>query len=330
METQMNLRFGDLSVDKCPEKYDDYECPMKEIYRPRMEQLGETEMLKQQSIQQVREWIAKHPDIKRCRTDAPFLLRFLRTNKFSFLRTIESLERFLLARTMHPDWFQNLSLDSDQELLKTMENGYLIPIPKLDSQGRIVFFSSSAALEPNRKSIMAAIKMNHLMGEVFGDSPEAQFAGLVLIYDMSRVDMSLLGTMTLYEIRQLVELTNSANAVRVQELHFINTPAVSRTIANMVLQLLSEKIRSRIFCHGSLEELYANVDRALLPEEFGGTVSVQKAIEDFKAICHKMKPRLLALDQMEIDVERVTERRNKTDPKGEDLGIGCFRKLQVD
>uniref|UniRef100_A0A1B0DFV4 CRAL/TRIO N-terminal domain-containing protein n=1 Tax=Phlebotomus papatasi TaxID=29031 RepID=A0A1B0DFV4_PHLPP len=51
----------------------------------------EDENLKSQALDQFREWIAKHPKIKKCRTDDAFLLRFLRTKKFSVPRACEQL-----------------------------------------------------------------------------------------------------------------------------------------------------------------------------------------------------------------------------------------------
>jgi hypothetical protein len=64
--------------------YDTYECTLSpELQKMAKDELREDENTRNQSLAQFREWIAKHPHIKRCRTDAAFLLRFLRVKKYS-------------------------------------------------------------------------------------------------------------------------------------------------------------------------------------------------------------------------------------------------------
>lgn len=43
--------------------------------------------------------------------DAPFLLRFLRTKKFSVPMAQDMLERYLIIRQMYPQWFSKLDVD---------------------------------------------------------------------------------------------------------------------------------------------------------------------------------------------------------------------------
>ncbi|KXJ75159.1 hypothetical protein RP20_CCG012212 [Aedes albopictus] len=318
------------SLDKVPVTYDDEVNELESEYKLLAEQLGESENIRNQSIQQLREWISKNAAIKRCRTDAPFLLRFLRTNKYSFLRTVKMLENYLRALVIHKNWFGDLDVD-EPELSALIDGGYLFSLPKLDAKGRIVYFSFSSGFDLKRSSIASAIKMNHFMGEVYFDTNEAQCAGIVCIYDMEKIDMSVLGQISLQDVRTLVELLNNTSVGRFQELHFVNAQKVTRTFANMVLQLMSEKIRSRVFCHPSIASLHAQVDKSLLPKEFGGSVPASEMIAKFKEICRQMRPRLQALDGMEIDVKQDAIDAWKDNSHGIGGGvIGSFRKLEVD
>jgi len=69
-------------------------------------------------------------------TDAPFLLRFLRTKKFSVPQACEMLERYLTIRQLYPQWFKNLD-PLDKDLEDIIDAGYLVPL--LDREdGRLV------------------------------------------------------------------------------------------------------------------------------------------------------------------------------------------------
>ena len=70
--------------------------------------------------------------------DAPFLLRFLRTKKFSVPLACEMLERFLTIRQMYPEWFQKLDCD-DADLHEILSAGYLVPLLQR-YQGKVVLF----------------------------------------------------------------------------------------------------------------------------------------------------------------------------------------------
>lgn len=120
---------------------DDYGCSLSESTKLiAREELREDDAIKKQALDQFRQWIKKHPNIKRCRTDAAFLLRFLRTKKFSLPMAQEMLERYLSIRQVYPNWFQNLDIE-DPDIEAIVDAGYLIPLPRRDRHGRRVILS---------------------------------------------------------------------------------------------------------------------------------------------------------------------------------------------
>lgn len=134
------------------EDYDPYVCglspAMKQVAK---EELHEDENIRRQALAQFREWIDKHPHIRKCRRDAVFLLRFLRTKKFSVPAACEMLERYLTIRQLFPQWFQQLDIN-DPAINEIFENGYLVPLPQRDSTGRQVLFSVAAKFDPYKVS----------------------------------------------------------------------------------------------------------------------------------------------------------------------------------
>lgn len=73
-------------------------------------------------------------------TDTPFLLRFLRTKKYSVPQACAMLERYLTLRQVYPHWFQKLD-PLDPKIAAVIDAGYLVPLPKRDAEGRRVVLS---------------------------------------------------------------------------------------------------------------------------------------------------------------------------------------------
>lgn len=72
--------------------------------------------------------------------DSPFLLRFLRTKKFSVPQACSLLEKYLATRQIYSRWFRNLNYD-DPVIQEIINCGYLVPLPCRDSQNRLVMMA---------------------------------------------------------------------------------------------------------------------------------------------------------------------------------------------
>jgi hypothetical protein len=73
-------------------------------------------------------------------TDSAFLLRFLRTKKFSIPLAQEMLERYLVIRQLYPHWFRGLDID-DPAISDLLQEGYIVPLPQRDDFGRQVILT---------------------------------------------------------------------------------------------------------------------------------------------------------------------------------------------
>lgn len=82
--------------------------------------------------------------------------------------------------------------------------------------------------------------------------------------------------------------------------------------------------------HKEQDALKEQFDPSILPKEYGGVMPLSEMIELFKQKAKERRERILALDDMYIDLEamNITQDTNE-----DDLGTGVagsFRKLQVD
>lgn len=194
-----------LVIGKSPDEYDPYVCNLSaQTKKVAKEELREDDNIRTQALAQFREWLAKHPHIKKCRTDAVFLLRFLRTKKFSVPAACEMLEKYLTIRQLYPQWFQNLDIE-DKDLNGIIDSGYLVPLPERDELGRQVILTCASRFDPYRFTSSQMTRAHSLMTEAYLDDEESQVAGYTHINDEEGLSMGHLSLWSLTEIRNIIK-----------------------------------------------------------------------------------------------------------------------------
>lgn len=79
------------------------------------------------------------------------------------------------------------------------------------------------------------------------------------------------------------------------------------------------------------DELAEKIDRSLLPKEHGGKEPKTEHMRAFRERCERYRDRMLALDEMEIDLdhnEPYSRHAMLDDIEGG--AVGSFRKLELD
>lgn len=229
-----------------PDDLDAYVCPLSAKFRSMaLDELREDENIRSQALAQFREWIAKHPHIKRCRTDAVFLLRFLRTKKFSVPSACEMLERYLTIRQLHPQWFTKLDSE-DPAIAEILAQGYLVPLPERDAHGRQVILSRAGQFDTSRFTSAQMARTHSLICEALLDDEESQVAGYTYVNDESGLSMSLLGLWSLTDLKSMLGCIQNSTPMRHKETHFLNMPSYANKIIEFAMGVLSEKLKKRV------------------------------------------------------------------------------------
>lgn len=193
------------SLSTTPDTFDPYVCNLSSKFKnTALEELREDENIRTQALQQFREYIAKHPHIKRCRTDAVFLLRFLRTKKFSVSAACEMLERYLTIRQLYPQWFRHLDIE-EPDLSEIIDSGYLVPLPERDEHGRQLILSCAGKFDPYRYTSAQMARAHSLVCEALLDDEESQICGYTHINDESGMSMGLVSLWSLVDIRNMIK-----------------------------------------------------------------------------------------------------------------------------
>lgn len=238
--------------------YPSYACTlssaMKQVAK---EELHEDENIRRQALAQFREWISKHPHIKKCRTDAVFLLRFLRTKKFSVPAACEMLERYLTIRQLFPQWFQQLDIN-DPAINEIFEAGYLVPLPQRDSDGRQVIFSVAGKFDPYKFTSVQMARVHSLICEALLDEEDSQVAGYVYVNDESGMNMGFVSLWSLTDLRSIIKCIQNSTPMRHKQTHFVNIPHYANRIIELGVSMLSDKLKKRII-------VSSQVDRRVIP-----------------------------------------------------------------
>ncbi|XP_053665745.1 alpha-tocopherol transfer protein-like [Anopheles marshallii] len=319
-------------LEKAPEVYDDeYEHPQgPETINKTLEIIREDRSAVEQNLAQLRVWIAKHPHIRLCRTDARFLLRFLRARKHSFLSASQVLERYLAARIIHPTWFQRLDI-RDPELADLTDIGFVYPLKERSADGCLITLCDWGLLDPKRYTIDHSNRMHALLAEAYSEDALFQCAGVVGIFDMQHVQLAHHSIISLTVLRQVAQYVNNAIPIRCKAIYAVNIPSGALWIVNGLLGFFNEKIRNRCRVFRDYDELAENIDRNLLPKEYGGKEPKSEHIRAFREQCERYRDRMLTLDEMEIDLDHNEPySRHVMLDDIEGGAVGSFRKLELD
>uniref|UniRef100_A0A182JRX9 CRAL-TRIO domain-containing protein n=1 Tax=Anopheles christyi TaxID=43041 RepID=A0A182JRX9_9DIPT len=320
-----------IDLNKAPESYAPYSFDLSDKYKiMAQDELREDDDMRENALKQFREWIAKHPLIRKCRTDAPFLLRFLRTKKFSIPAATEMLEKYLTIRQVYPHWFFKLDIN-DPDLEAIIDSGYLFALPERDEHGRKIIFSNAAKFDTSRFTSAQLIKIHSMVLEALQDEEESQISGYIHVTDDSELNIGFLSIWSFTDIRNLAHCVQNSLPMRQKENHFVNLPSFANKLSEFILSVLSEKLRNRVFVHRGWDELKTKINPQLLPKEYGGTVPMAECIAQFKKQLKERRDIVLALDEMEIEINKSTiPWADSTDADIASGVIGSFRKLEVD
>ncbi|XP_001661667.2 clavesin-2 [Aedes aegypti] len=288
------------SVEKCPKEYQPYSCNLTDRERSHAkDQLGEDDAIREQALQNMREWIATHPHIRKCRTDPTFLLRFLRARKYNLAEACETLERYLSMRQVFRIWFETLDPE-DKYMKQLLATEGALPLG-VDKHGRMIALVKVRNFDATKYTCHHLGRFTHMAMEAFYDDEQVQIGGGVAIIDCQDATMAHFTLFKLSDIRNFMECLKHALPVRVQEVHLIGLPRIGAAIGDLILNFASAEMKRRINFHANLSDALKLLDVQLLPVEYGGTQCAREVTERLRDRLAASREVLLLLDELEID-----------------------------
>lgn len=116
---------------------------LKQLQKIAKKELREDVYTRNEALKHMREWLKQNPDIENVRLDDSFLLRFLRTKKFSVPMAQQTLLKYLNFRKVLTNFCTELDFLSPN-INYLINRGFMFPSPVRDKLGRRVLISQAS------------------------------------------------------------------------------------------------------------------------------------------------------------------------------------------
>lgn len=291
-------------------------------------ELREDESTRKQCLYQFREWITKNNDIENCLLDNCFLLRFLRTKKFSLPMAQQTLLKYLNLRKRFPLIFYNMDCLADKAE-QLVNAGYTFVSPVRDKCGRRVIFTIPRNCDPSKFTSSDMARAHIMAFETLLDEEENQIMGFSYVADAQGIGAGHIAMWSITEFATLLKWGEQSCPIRHKIMHMINLSPAMKYVVDFARSRVSDKLKERLKIHSNSSEMLQDLDKDVLPKEYGGIMPMAQMIDMWKKEMVAKRERLLSFDKMQLLSDRGIIRRNNNDLNMENVQ-GSFRKLDID
>ncbi|XP_053953243.1 alpha-tocopherol transfer protein-like [Anastrepha ludens] len=302
-------------------------------------ELREDKCTREQSLEQLRNWILKHEDLRDVRLDEQFLLRFLRCKKYSVPMAQQTLLKYLNVRRTFPHMSTQLDF-LEPKLNDIINSGYIFVSPKRDKNGRRVVIINAKGFNPKIYSSSDQARAHFLTYECLMEDQATQICGLIHVGDFAGVTTSHVTNWNPTEFARVFKWSEQSLPLRHKEIHLVNVPATLKWLIDFVKGHVSSKIRNRLALYTHDKELAKHVDPACLPQELGGQMPLKAMVELWKDELVAKREEILNLDKIALLSDRGILRKSSFNADKTNNGMkfvtqiesieGSFRKLDFD
>ncbi|XP_037813914.1 alpha-tocopherol transfer protein-like [Lucilia sericata] len=256
----------------------------------KLQKVAETELAEvphriPEDLKALRTWIEQQPHLN-ARLEEQFLIQYLRGCKYSLEKAKTKLDLFFTLKSKFPDLF-NVTDINEARFRKINNKGFGLALPQpLNEQGpRIFFLTFEGDIGKGLYDIEDLFRVMNAMHEIFiVDDSYACINGIVYILDLKNISLNMASKFTPSFLRKIVQFYEKSLPLRIKACHMLNTPGFFHSVLSILLPLLSEKLRKRMFVYGQnyTDDLEKNIPKKYLPTYLGGDNGVrEQLIKDF-------------------------------------------------
>lgn len=230
--------------------------------------LGETDEVKCQTLQELRDMIYERGECLPHRMDDDFLIIFLRARNFNLKRAHRLIVNYYNFKEEHPEIHQQLN----PKEMRHIGDDNVITVPPYRTQcGRRLLIYRMGNWKPSKYPVEELFKATISVLELGILEPRAQILGGIVIFDLKNITMAHAWTVTPQVATMMLSLMVTAFPLKIHELHIIQQSWIFDTIFAVFKPLLDTNMRDRIFFHGGdYKSLHKHISPEYLPKMYGG------------------------------------------------------------
>ncbi|XP_047999192.1 uncharacterized protein LOC125236432 [Leguminivora glycinivorella] len=280
----------------------------------------------QEAIKLLREWVDKQDYFNKKDFSDAYLEVLLITTKGSVERAKSRIDKLCTYRTIWPQYFTAIDINSFKENFKTF-NSLILP-DVTEDYTRINIFKLNSNVPLQADLILTYIKFSIIVCEYckVHDYP----SGFIIVLDYQDVNLlDLIAVLSPTQIQQMVSLYMEGYGMRIRGIHLVTTSKVSDALIKIMKQVLSKKIGDRIHVHRNYDSLHDFIPKKILPADLGGDAApLSEMMENF---LEELSTKEHMEYMRDIQQSTVDLKKKPKDSTIEEMAMtGSFRTLSVD
>ncbi|KAJ0181737.1 hypothetical protein K1T71_002459 [Dendrolimus kikuchii] len=282
----------------------------------------------QDNVKHLKDWISKQPHLK-ARTDDQWLVGMLRGCKYSLERVKRKLDLYYTLRTKAPEVTLRIK-PTDVKFLEFFKLGtcVILPKPKDKLMPRVILIRPGA-YDPSKDNVADIMcVLYYLVQILIIEDDVATVLGTKIMVDYENVTMNHFMQGTPSMLKKMIAVCQDSMPLRLKGSHHINLPSGIEKIFTLISGLLNEKAKERLKIYKQHEELFQEIPKEIIPQEYGGAGGrISEIIDYWAAKITEYEDWML----QEVQLGTDESKRQGPPPINLDLGMnGSFRQLEID
>ncbi|XP_059049876.1 clavesin-2-like [Achroia grisella] len=233
-------------------------------------ELRETPANIETSLTKLRILLKGEPSLVLPIDDDEFLMKFLRPCKFYPESAFKRIQAYYKYRKSYIEYTRDLVPSTVRSAFERSIISFLSP---RDQHGRRILLVESECWNPREVSLQELFRGVQLGLEAAMVEPKTQVNGVITILDMKGLTLAQIMQMTPSFAKMVIDWIQDCIPIRLKAVHIINQPYIFNMLFAIFKPFMREKLRSRIYFHGTdRESLRSHIHADALRKRYGGTL----------------------------------------------------------
>ncbi|XP_055683779.1 alpha-tocopherol transfer protein-like isoform X3 [Lutzomyia longipalpis] len=242
-------------------------------------ELRETPERQKKATEELRTLLKEEKDLVLPLDNDGWLIRFLRPCKYYPESARDLVKNYYGFKVKHKELYCGLVPSKEANIFK---HNIITVFPNRDQLGRrILLLELGKRWKHKEVNLDEVFKGCVLFMEAAMVEPETQVNGAVVIFDMDGLSLGQTWQFTPPFAKRIVDWLQESVPLRVKGIHIINQPKLFNIVFALFKPFLKEKLRNRIYFHGSdRDSLHNHISPKCLPPAYGGTIEMTRVTGD--------------------------------------------------